>query len=191
MTWQPDYTTVADLAAYLRISDDVDDDQLALAITAASRAVDTWCHRQFGNVTPAEDRYYPIRYDFGRRLRVADIDDLQNISGLSFMIDGVTPLTDYTLESRNALVKGRPYTRVSYCGSGCELTASGLWGWTGVPDTIVQATLLQAARVFMRRTAPFGVLGSPDLTSEIRLSARLDVDVQVMLAAYRRTAGVG
>jgi hypothetical protein len=37
MAWAPDYVTDDELKAYLRIGDDVDDDQIALAIAAAAR----------------------------------------------------------------------------------------------------------------------------------------------------------
>jgi len=55
-----------------------------------------------------------------------------------------------------------------------------------VPTTVKQATLLQASRVFARREAPFGVAGSPDMGSELRLLEKVDPDVAVMLVPYVR-----
>ena len=63
------------------------------------------------------------------------------------------------------------------------------WGWAAVPSTIKQATLLQASRLLARRDAPFGIAGSPDVGSEIRLLARVDPDVAVAVAPYRRWWG--
>ena len=49
-----------------------------------------------------------------------------------------------------------------------------------------EATLLQASRLAARRDSPFGVAGSPDAGSEMRLLARVDPDVAVALEPYRR-----
>ena len=48
--WQPDYITVAEAKDALRIGDDADDAQLAMWISAASRAIDTHTNRQFGQL---------------------------------------------------------------------------------------------------------------------------------------------
>jgi hypothetical protein len=61
---------------------------------------------------------------------------------------------------------------------------TALWGWTAVPVAVKQATLLQASRFFSRRHSPYGVAGSPELGSEIRLLARVDPDVGVSLRDY-------
>ena len=56
MPWKPDYCTTAELKGFVSISDAGDDAFLALAITAASRAVDQHTGRQFGQVGSAETR---------------------------------------------------------------------------------------------------------------------------------------
>lgn len=99
-----DYATVEELRSYLRITDEDDDAQLGLAISAASRVI---------------DRY-----------------------------------TNQTFESDE------------------------------IPDAVKLACLLQASRFFIRKNAPFGVAGSPQDGSEIRLLARLDPDVLVMLGPF-------
>lgn len=53
-----------------------------------------------------------------------------------------------------------------------------------VPSTIKLATLMQAGRWAKRRDAPFGIAGSPETGSEMRLLAKLDPDVEVMLGGY-------
>jgi hypothetical protein len=58
MAWAPDYITAEQLAAYLRITDDDDDVELAIAVGAASRAIDNHTNRQFGKVDAAEQRLY-------------------------------------------------------------------------------------------------------------------------------------
>jgi hypothetical protein len=48
---------------------------------------------------------------------------------------------------------------------------------------------MQASRIFSRRQSPFGIAGSPDLGT-VRLSARLDADVEALLRPFRKLDGV-
>lgn len=81
-----------------------------------------------------------------------------------------------------------PYSTSPYPGRNVNVTAN--WGWTSVPVEVKQACLIQASRIFTRRDAPFGIAGSPELGSEVRLLAKLDPDVQLLLARVRRMWGV-
>lgn len=205
MAWAPDYITTAQLKAYVRIpsGDTQDDAQLALAVTAASRAVDNATNRQFGLVASTEARYYTAEWDACESRHVVEIDDLIVVTGIAIVVDvgddGTydTTITSYDLKPSNAAAKGRPYTqlwiRSSTLTQRVETTDSvqvtARWGWTDVPDTIEQATLIQASRFFTRREAPFGIAGSPESGSEMRLLARVDPDVQLMLQSYYRWWG--
>ena len=190
MAWAPDYVTSADLKVYLRIGNTVDDAQVALAVTAASRAVDKHCNRQFGQVAAPEARTYTARWSSTRCRYVVDVDDVMTITGL--VVTGDAAITDYTLKPSNAALKGKPWTRLvlNAGGNGREdgITVTARYGWTAVPVTVQEATLLQASRFFKRRDAPFGVAGSPELGSELRLLAKVDPDVAVALGDYRRDA---
>jgi uncharacterized phiE125 gp8 family phage protein len=199
MAWAPDYVTTAQLKAYLHIGDAADDTQLALAIAAASRAIDRETNRQFGAVTLAETRHYTAAWDKHRGRWVVQIDDLANLTGAAFtLVDeaGSTTgtITAYTLQPFNAADRGRPYQSIMVqststgmpCGRDGEVAGSAIWGWTAVPDPVVQATLLQASRVFARRGSPFGIAGSPEAGNELRLLARVDPDVAVAVGPYRR-----
>jgi len=53
-----------------------------------------------------------------------------------------------------------------------------------------EACLLQSSRIAARRDSPFGVAGSPETGSELRLLDRVDPDVAVTLSRYRRRAWV-
>jgi hypothetical protein len=182
MAWEPDYVEVSDLAGYVRIDDNVDDAQLALAITAASRAVDRHCRRQFGQVAAPEARYYRPKYSTRYGAWILVTDDLMTTTGL--VVTGT-----YTLYPRNAAAKARPWTSLHFdTEPDCELEVTARWGWTEVPDSVKQACLLQASRLFARRGAPFGIAGSPDAGSEMRLLAKVDPDVAVTLEPYRRKA---
>jgi len=51
------------------------------------------------------------------------------------------------------------------------------------------ATLIQASRLFVRRQSPFGIAGSPDLGT-VRLSSRVDADVEALLRPFRKNTGL-
>lgn len=194
MAWAPDYATVAELRTYATRSTDTGDDvQLALAITAASRAVDRHTNRQFGVVDAAEERKFTARWDRRRNRWVIDIDDLMTETGLTIQTDAGA-VDSYTLQPVNNEQIGMPWTRVvvdtdsavTPVGDEDGVTVEASWGWTAVPDPIKQATLLQGSRIFARRNSPYGIAGSPDTGSELRLLARVDPDVAVVLGPYVR-----
>lgn len=198
MAWTPDYAQVSDLAAYARITDDDDDAQLALAITTSSRAIDRHCRRQFGLVAAPEARYYLSRWDRRSCRWVVDTDDLMSTTGLAVAadLDGsatyADTITAYALRPINAQPEGRPWTSLEVLSTsdvqpgGGYVKVTARWGWTTVPTAIKQACLLQASRLFARRGSPFGIAGSPEMGSELRLLAKVDPDVAVALAPYRK-----
>lgn len=206
MTWAPVYANTALLKAHLRITDTDDDAALLAALTAASRAIDYECNRQFGSVT-ATARVYTadpcLELDCNQALR---IDDVQTTTSLVVKTDldddGVfettlTLGTDFDLWPLNAAADGLPWTHLvmrnlssqvlPWTRSGVQITA--LWGWTNVPAVVASACLIQAARFFVRRDSAYGVAGSPALGSEVRLLARLDPDVALLLTSVRRPWG--
>lgn len=203
MAWAPSYIEATDLADYARIPDTDDDVQLNLAISAASRAIDLRCRRQFGLVA-AEARYYTPRWSARLGLWVIPVDDVMSTTGLVVKLDTAgdgtyaTTITSgtYQLRPRNAAVEGKPWTEIAILSTAAatptgvdgEAQVTAPWGWTAFPDTIVQACLLQSSRFFSRRGAPFGIAGSPDTSSEMRLLAKVDPDVAVSLEPYRRKA---
>lgn len=54
-----------------------------------------------------------------------------------------------------------------------------------IPAEIKLACLIQASRLVTRKDAPFGIAGSPDVGSEMRLLAKLDPDVQVLVRPHK------
>ncbi|MFC0628545.1 phage gp6-like head-tail connector protein [Kribbella deserti] len=179
------------MKAYLgNINDTVDDAQIALAITAASRAVDRHCNRQFGLVAAPEERTYTAYWSSDLRKYVVYVDDFMTTTGLVITDDEGTAITDYTLKRTNADKDGVPWTHIVLnSGGNCRgdgITVTARYGWTTVPVAVQQATVLQAMRLFKRRGAPFGVAGSPELGSELRLLSKVDPDVAVVLGPYLR-----
>jgi hypothetical protein len=201
MPWAPTYCDVESLKAYLRIpeDDDLDDVELTNAVEAASRAVDDYTMRQFGIVEDAEARYYTPTYNSSSgRYRVA-IDDLMTTQGAAIAVDSgdatfsnTVDVADAAWLPLNAVSKGEAWTEILLPAgvmpdlSPGSVRVTARWGWSAVPGAVKQATLMQAARLVKRREAVFGVAGSPEMGSEIRLLAKLDPDVAVTLRRYRR-----
>ena len=196
MAWKPDYVDVDELKHFARITAALsteDEAELQLVVTSASRAVDKATHRQFGQVDDPEVRRYRPRWSFARGLWKVRIDDVMDAAGLEVELGG-EPLTEFDLEPLNAAEEGKPFEEllirpdspVQPSRRRDVLTATALWGWDEVPPTVKQATLLQANRFKQRQTSPFGVAGSPEAGSEIRLLDRVDPDVSLMLREYIR-----
>lgn len=195
MPWEPDYITLAGLKDFLSIdpADTTDDAYLTSWCSAASRAVDKATNRQFGQVPAAIARIYrrPAVWSPRLGLHVLQIDDVQDttgltVNGIALASSGAVMLPD------DATIKSRPYTAIGWAYTSPPTvgvptaTIVGKWGWTAVPAAVVQAAYLQANRWNARRRSPFGIAGSPDQGSELRLLARLDPDVVTTIAAYVR-----
>jgi hypothetical protein len=211
MAWAPSYATATELGQFVRIDDSADDTVIDLAIDAASRMIDYACDpspehsRQFGRTDAPEDRYYTASpRGFGPSVRgqwAAQCDDLASVVDLVVAVatgaGGYTPVTGTAALPRNAVALGRPYTAVLFAGSSYPspplaadaVRITGTWGWPEVPGPIHEACLLQASRLLARRDAPFGIAGSAEVGSEVRLLAKVDPDVETMLRPYVRALG--
>lgn len=204
MAWAPDYITLAQLKDYMRVTDSDDDAELSTAISGASRAIDLATGRQFGQVAAAEDRFYETVWDIATGRWLVAIDDLADLTGFTLAIDPAgddsfsDAITEYVFYPRNAVVKGKVYTSVAISRTSdvqplCRaqvVKGHAKWGWSAVPTVIEEACELQSSRLAMRRDSPFGVAGSPSNGgSELRLLAKLDPDVDVMLRSVNRNWG--
>ena len=209
MAWQPDYVTTDELKTHLRIdlADTTDDDAIGIAITAASRAIDRSCGRQFGVYAAAGPRVYTGTGEFVEGYPAIQIDDLMTTSDLALTMDATggsgTPTTVDPYQNYiqfwpwNAPDDGRPWTHIVFgpgspvvpFGSLREMTLTAIYGWTAVPAVVKQACLIQASRFFVRRDSQYGVAGSPETGTELRLLDRLDPDVAVLLSSVRRHWG--
>lgn len=188
MALRPDYATVAELRAHMSSATAGTDAEFLAAITSASRVIDDHCGRQFGLAGATAERTYV--YDgacIDGRAAVA-IDDVQTTAGLEIEVDGVTlTADDYTLWPYNAAADAKPWTHVLLTASrGADVTVTATFGWSAVPAVVKSAALIQASRFYVRKDASFGIVGSPELGSEMRLQAVADPDVRVMLQGVRR-----
>lgn len=200
MAWAPAYITAANMRGYARIGDSEDDPFLEECAEAACRSIDLTTGRQFGLVDAAEQREYEAEWNHAEGLWEVDIDDVMTTEDLVITVDGLTVASsDYRLLPRNAPQKGRPWEILQLedvtsaaLGSGPPtVLATSWWGWSSgtgppvvaTPTTIVSASKMLCNRWFMRRNAPFGVSGSPEMGGEIRVDGP-DKDVAMMVRPF-------
>lgn len=196
--WAPDYVTTAEFDTYARVGDTNDDAVFASLITAASRAVDRRCNRQFGQLAAPAARTYrrPAVYDRRSGLHLLAVDDFFTLTGLTISQAGGSAVayasSGATAWPDNAPADGKPWTHLAFttCPYG-PVVVVAQWGWASVPAQVPAATKLQTSRFAARRDSPYGVAGSPTDGSETRLLARLDPDVAVMLAGLGRQRAPG
>jgi hypothetical protein len=192
------YCTLSDLKTSLGIEDIQDDTSLEAAIMAASRMVDDYTGRFFykdGTTAAPVIRYYTAQ-DWW----TTNVDDIIHISEIATddnfnqLYTTVWANDDYLVEPVNNPRRGWPYTRLLAIGAYIfpynlpqSVRVKGVWGWSAVPQEVQMATKIQASRLFVRRQSPFGIAGSPELGT-IRLSSRLDPDVEILLRPFRKVS---
>ncbi len=190
------YATLAELKGRLGVdtSDTADDATLTTLLERVSRAIDDHCRRRFYRDSMASAR----RFTTPRVDRVL-IDDLVELTALETDPNAdrswadTWASADYELEPMNAAADGWPYEEIHVSPDGeyefpthrGGVRVTGLWGWPSVPGPVAEACLLQAARLWHRRDAPFGVVGASEMGQSIVI-ARLDPDVRMMLLRYIR-----
>jgi hypothetical protein len=190
------YATLAQVKSALRISDNVDDSLLEMAVESASRAIDGHAGRYF--------------YSSGTATRLYAADDsfivqTDDISGTAITLqtssagDGVFDTTwspiDYQLEPLNGNVDGLavPFTRIRAVENylfpveveQALVKVTAVFGWASVPIAITQACIIQASRIFKRLDSPLGVAGFGDLGA-ISVTRDIDPDVAQLVSPYRR-----
>lgn len=188
------YASLNDVKAALRISDNVDDSLLEMAIESASRMIDGHAGRYF--------------YSSGTATRIYAADDAlicqtDDIAGTAITL--VTDpdaddtwadtwgIGDYQLEPVNGVVDGltTPYTRIRATGDYNFPTSSGealvkvtaVFGFSAIPIAIKQACVIQSSRIFKRLDSPLGVAGFGDMGA-VRVSRYLDPDVEQLVAPF-------
>jgi hypothetical protein len=194
------YCTLAELKASLAITDSVDDTPLEAAITATSRMIDDYTGRFFyrnGTAQSPVARYYtpldPWTMNMDDNYTITEVATDDNFNQTW---DTVWATSDYMLEPVNNPQRGWPVNRMLAIGRYVfpyylpqSVRITGIWGWTSTPAEVNMATLIQAARLFTRRQSPFGIAGSPDLGT-VRLTAKLDADVEALLRPFKKNNGL-
>lgn len=198
-----EYATVNELKATLELSgQSFADDDITLALTAASRAVDRHTRRRFWVDADADQVRYYTPADAAHLL----IDDLVTLTALAgddagdgTFTESWTLNTDFVLEPLNAAADGEPYTaiRVHHNGSRYfrpghvrSVRVTGKFGWAVVPDEVKQATKIVAAKLVKRaREAPFGVVGFGMDGAAVRIVGQ-DPDVIGLLQPFVSRPGI-
>ncbi|MGA7271619.1 MAG: hypothetical protein WB239_11150 [Acidimicrobiia bacterium] len=199
-----DLVTRAQLQDFLGIdvdaTDTVEGRNLDFAIAAASLAIQRACNRSFevATGTPTARIFTAEREGSGVEV---EVDDFMTVTGLvvkyrTYLEDpntfSYTQSDAYWTKPYNAASRSMPWTEIRFepktylplAEAQVQITAD--WGWTAVPDTIKFACMLQAARFFKRKDAPFGILGAYDVGGGTRLFDRLDPDVMILCGNFKR-----
>ncbi len=191
----------SDLKTHLGISDSTDDTTITTAASAASRAVQRWCGREFDTTTTASAS---ARVFHPKSQTLCITDDFWTTTNLvvkyELSDDGtygntLTLNTDFIVEPLNGREDGIavPYRKLRATSwifptgttfPSVQVTAA--WGWSAVPDDVKQAALILGARIWKRKNSPEGVLGGFQDFGAVRISSRQDPDVVNLLADYRR-----
>ncbi len=188
-----EYGTIAELKASLSIGDTSDDAALSLALETASRMIDDHTGRYF-YLSPVSTVAYVVSFGSGYA-SLSLPDDIATLAG--FALSGSSDLVgkELYLDGGSA---AKPYTRLSTAPIGVGpyrvsaantpnanlLYVTASFGWPAIPVQIRQAALIQASRLFSRRSSPFGVAGSAEMGSEMRLLSKLDPDVEILLKPF-------
>ena len=191
------YVSTAELKAHANVQDADDDAALARVTVAVSRSIERYCGRQFNDAGTVSARvYHPATSgDY------VAVDDFSTTTGLVVKSDTASDGTyattlsasNYSAWPFNGVVDGQtghPYREIRvHTGQGLRqnnrpsVQVTAQWGWTAVPADVKEAALIQAARVFGRKYSHNGVIGFGDFV--VRVSNRLDPNVEQMLAPYR------
>lgn len=200
MTLVHAYCTVEDVRSQLEdTSSRLDTGLIEKAIAATSRTIERYTSRRFWQDPAPVTREYEV-WD---SCEPAYVDDISTKVGLVVKVDaagtGVFSTTwaagDYQLRPLNADADGGAYSWQQIAPLGgryfpppingrTNLQVTAQWGWSEIPDDVVEATILKAVSLFKRKDAPFGVAGFTDFGA-VRIS-RKDPDVIDLLSGYVR-----
>lgn len=191
------YATVAELKSRSNITDATDDTVLASVLDAVSRQIDEHCSRRFYKNSVDETRYYTAESPY-----LLFVDDLVSVTTLYTDGDGdrtyesTWDTDDYDLEPVNASLTSKPYTTIEVAPRGLYtfpvdirrgVKVVGVFGWPSVPNPIKEACLLQSERLFLRKNAPFGVVGNAEM-GQMQVIPQLDPDVKMLLKPFVKAA---
>lgn len=193
MTITNGYCTQAEFNAQMGLDDDYSEASAHIAINAASRAVDEYCHRRF--YSDAQVSTVTYQADDPYRLIV---QDFQTLTGLIVATDDGdtgsysttwTITTDFVARLWRDDLSGTPYSSIEAVGGRCfpvggrrplRVSVTHRLGWAAVPPEVTQATLIKAAQMFRRKDSPDGVAGGEGFGA-IRITRYQDPTVAELL----------
>ncbi len=195
-TW---YATVAEFKARAYpagLVDTDDDDVIEAVIEAVSRLIDNYTGDRFYTTASDETRYEVAEWAdlLLPRYGIVSLTTLATDADGDGTYEATWSATDYALAPYNNGLDSRPYTMIETTTNGNYtfpvgtkkgVKLVGKFGWTTAPAPVCDACLLQAIRLFKRKDAPFGVVGSADMGQMVTIS-KLDPDVMLLLQAFRK-----
>lgn len=160
--------SLADVKSAMRITDNLDDSSLELAVETASRQIEAYCNRRFSADAAATSRVYAAQSAW-----LLEVDDIYTTTGLVIATGTVVgsyvttwQASDYQLEPLNGIFNAQswPYTRIRSIASltfpmdyGMALVqVTARWGWAAVPTAVRLAAIRQAQHIFASRDLPLG-----------------------------------
>jgi len=180
------YVSPDELKQSLLLKADYADEDVANAVAAATRAIDSRTGRSFALGSPAEARTFEtVSKDW------VEIDDLVSLT--SVVVGGValttsqyqtvSPKVGWPIDALEALPGYQFPTRSR------TIVVTGQFGWPSVPADVKAAAKIIAARVLRRvREATFGVIGLGFEGAAVHI-ALYDPDLDLLLGDYERSGG--
>lgn len=190
------HVTLQDLRDFIGLSDSVSasDADLTRAISAASDKVNGWCGREFVVAGSAAAKVYSFRPGS----TYLPVNDIATATGL--IVEWSSDYTTWTTVTADWHLgplqprTGHPYTCLEpnypgTCWYGAYARVTASYGWTAILDGVKQATLMEAHRLWRRRTSPTGTEGVSDF-GPVRVSTRPDPDIAALLSDFDRRVGI-
>ena len=196
------YASLSEVKAAARITDNIDDSLLELAIESSSRDLDAYTERVFYSTgaTAVTRVYIPQDIYLVETDDIISVNTLKSDSTGNGTFDITWAATDFQLEPLNGRAGGidTPATRIRAIGeylwpvyeprnvnsNQASVQVTGVFGFASIPIAIKQATILASLRAYKRYESPTGVLGFSDM-GVVRIG-RLDPDVQRLVDPYRK-----
>jgi len=192
------YCTLAEARDQLGLAstDTAEDTPIEKVVEAVSREIDKYTG-QFFYDAGSQTRYFTSKD--GIHLYTDPIQSVTSVTA-DDSDDGTYDVSWATTGSsnryrlkpvNNALESGTPpYNQLFAVNDAWPVTDAAIkivatFGWASVPEAVNQACLIQTARIFVRRMAPFGIVEGQD-AGMMSLRKGLDVDVRLLLDAFRR-----
>lgn len=177
------------LAARLRIkdTDETSIEDIDEIVESASRQVDDYCDRYFGQVGTVKE---PVVRSFPLSNGICLIHDLVSYSRIEFeagssWVEADDAALVFQPENGPSLAPAKPYEYIEGVASTwSRVRITGVWGWPAVPSQVSRAAKLQAIRLWKSPTVSLGVVGGADNMGVLRLSASLHPDARSLLDPF-------
>ena len=198
MTITTGYCTLAEARDQLGLvsTDTGEDTPIEKVVEAVSREIDKYTG-QFFYDAGAQTRYFTCRDG-----TIVYTDPIQTVTSIySDSNDDGTYDDEWATTGSTRRYRLRPVNNVKETGTppywqvyavkdsfpvaDAAVKISASFGWSSIPEAVNQACLIQTARIFVRRMAPFGIVEGQD-AGMMSLRKGLDVDVRLLLDAFRR-----